>query len=627
LKQLPIAIVFLLMNLTVIGQEYARFDLLRQKADSATDKLNRALAARYFEEALQLPANEVPAQLSATFYELACAYSTLNKKALALEFLNKSFANSRRQTNRNYLSASHIGSDPDLDNIREEPGFISFLKNYFPGLPVKTFMSQEISYDDLLTLIEYLSLENHSNVISIRGKTIYWKKNNQNNRYGLPFFNGSGLKTKPVFFTKCSFNLNFVWDGAEQAQPDDFFGMQFSNCEFNGRFYWDKVDFITPPRFIDSRFADDLYLTAIIHPTSSDPPYVMSGCSLHFVFVALTAFEPIPINLSSNVSADSADFRIQCNRTSVVQISKNEFARKNIELTFNKVAVLKLTDNIARNLIVTNTEIEAEFDLQRSKISGKLLMDGTYFSNEPANDIDWVDFGSSHLGLLKTFHRTPDFSYRNTGRVMWAKVRSFDTVSGENENNISNSGDFVELMGLYSMFLNLYKNKNDLESYNRCYVAIKEFQSKRLKYLYETNKTFESFFRWKLSQLLKYYVRHGTDPARAIVISIYIISIFGIFFFFFPSDWDVTSKKKLIQNFKDFAQKNDKGYVKPFFILIWGFMISLLNAFTLSLNAFITLGFGNIPTHGAARYVCVLEGFLGWFLLSIFTVALINQVL
>src|SRR5258706_8291805 len=118
-----------------------------------------------------------------------------------------------------------------------------------------------------------------------------------------------------------------------------------------------------------------------------------------------------------------------------------------------------------------------------------------------------------------------------------------------------------------------------------------------------------------------------TTLFRSIVISIYIIICFGIFFFFFPSDWDTTSKSKLVQNFKDFIQKNEKGYVKPFFVLLLGFIISLINAVTLSLNAFITLRFGNIPTHSIARYFCVLEGFLGWFLLSIFTVAMINQVL
>jgi len=55
--------------------------------------------------------------------------------------------------------------------------------------------------------------------------------------------------------------------------------------------------------------------------------------------------------------------------------------------------------------------------------------------------------------------------------------------------------------------------------------------------------------------------------------------------------------------------------------------LSFLNAFTLSMNSFVTLGFGNIPTKGLARYVCIVQGFMGWFLLSLFSVALINQVI
>ncbi|HYG01356.1 MAG TPA: ion channel, partial [Chryseosolibacter sp.] len=127
--------------------------------------------------------------------------------------------------------------------------------------------------------------------------------------------------------------------------------------------------------------------------------------------------------------------------------------------------------------------------------------------------------------------------------------------------------------------------------------------------------------------LVKVYTNHGTDPALAITVSFWVICAFAVFYFFFPSDWDVASKGKLLQNYRDFIQKNEKGYIKPFFILITGFGLSFINALTLSVNAYTTLGFGNIPTHGLARYACVIQGFIGWFMLSIFTVALINQVL
>jgi hypothetical protein len=56
-------------------------------------------------------------------------------------------------------------------------------------------------------------------------------------------------------------------------------------------------------------------------------------------------------------------------------------------------------------------------------------------------------------------------------------------------------------------------------------------------------------------------------------------------------------------------------------------IIKILNALMLSLNVFSTLGFGDIPVKGFAKYLTVVEGFIGWFLLSIFSVALISQII
>lgn len=53
--------------------------------------------------------------------------------------------------------------------------------------------------------------------------------------------------------------------------------------------------------------------------------------------------------------------------------------------------------------------------------------------------------------------------------------------------------------------------------------------------------------------------------------------------------------------------------------------MSPFNAITLSLNALVTLGLGEIPAKGAAKYVTVVQRFFGWFLLSIFTISLVNQ--
>jgi hypothetical protein len=73
------------------------------------------------------------------------------------------------------------------------------------------------------------------------------------------------------------------------------------------------------------------------------------------------------------------------------------------------------------------------------------------------------------------------------------------------------------------------------------------------------------------------------------------------------------------------------GYIIFTFLIVtvvsYYFLKRLLDAMATSLNAFSTLGFGDIPVQGAAKYFAIIEGFVGWFLLSIFSVALISQII
>lgn len=62
-------------------------------------------------------------------------------------------------------------------------------------------------------------------------------------------------------------------------------------------------------------------------------------------------------------------------------------------------------------------------------------------------------------------------------------------------------------------------------------------------------------------------------------------------------------------------------------LLLWGVVMRLVNALALSLNCFVTLGYGEIQAKGISRYLAVIEGLFGWFMLSIFSVSLIGQLL
>jgi len=61
--------------------------------------------------------------------------------------------------------------------------------------------------------------------------------------------------------------------------------------------------------------------------------------------------------------------------------------------------------------------------------------------------------------------------------------------------------------------------------------------------------------------------------------------------------------------------------------IIYLIFIRALNSIVLSINAFSTLGFGQIPVRGFTKYVAIIEGFIGWFLLSVFIVSLLSQMM
>lgn len=61
--------------------------------------------------------------------------------------------------------------------------------------------------------------------------------------------------------------------------------------------------------------------------------------------------------------------------------------------------------------------------------------------------------------------------------------------------------------------------------------------------------------------------------------------------------------------------------------LVYDIFIKMLNALMLSINTFTTLGFGEIPIKGLPRYLAIIQGFIGWFMLTIFSVSLISQLL
>lgn len=88
---------------------------------------------------------------------------------------------------------------------------------------------------------------------------------------------------------------------------------------------------------------------------------------------------------------------------------------------------------------------------------------------------------------------------------------------------------------------------------------------------------------------------------------------------------------------KTWAELNDFEKVKSGFnfllitivFSIYVFILKLFTSFMLSLNSFVVIGFGALPEENRsfAMYLTIIEGIIGWFLLTIFTITLLSQVL
>lgn len=319
----------------------------------------------------------------------------------------------------------------------------------------------------------------------------------------------------------------------------------------------------------------------------------------------------------TSVSIDSCDFQVKGTDSfgpSLTELAVNFFSFQHNHIVDHSTRINTFVCP-SSNIDLSNNQFDANV---------KLVLSSAYFSHEPTINLESNVFKKQLILKLESIGLASkldpkELNNLNFGIDWNGYYNATDSVQLENKKA------FRIFQKTNKLLFDFFRTTGDLSSSNEIYVHMMKSEGRKLAYEYQQNPSFQRYFRYRLNSLLYYYTRYGTDPARSIVISLYVILLFAFFYFFFPSNWDVQSKARLLQDFQDFIEKNEKGYLKPFFNLLKGFVISMFNAIILSLNAFTTLGFGEIPTTGIARYVCVIQGFIGWFLLSIFTVALFNQ--
>jgi len=365
---------------------------------------------------------------------------------------------------------------------------------------------------------------------------------------------------------------------------------------------------------------------------------------------------------------------------------------------FNRVS---LGGEVISGIVIRNSKINT-ISITDANIESKIHL--------IENDIGLIELTGAQLPESNTY-----ISFDQVSRKIFVDPRYINRPDGEEYKvsdgmNFELKEDYDLLLSSYKSLLGSYQKRGDQGSYNACYVEMKDIETQRLKYLYKKAPTFKSFFTWKINQFLKLFSAYGTEPARAVIVSLYVILLFAFIYLLFPNSWDKHGKNRIMnryrfftkymnqeagihevyleeqqqellesEDFKNYMLKAEK-HIPRFFLataiplykwaisgtklsasilkrvdimkgtwselpqskriwksilligtfliaVVYDIFIKMLNALMLSINTFTTLGFGEIPIKGLPRYLAIIQGFIGWFMLTIFSVSLISQLL
>ncbi len=185
------------------------------------------------------------------------------------------------------------------------------------------------------------------------------------------------------------------------------------------------------------------------------------------------------------------------------------------------------------------------------------------------------------------------------------------------------------LMSIHKRFHGYFDERGDIQSKNACYVAMRKLESKYLASKYQYDNSLNTWFRWRMNQFLDMFSAYGTEPSRALVTAFFVIIGFALIYMLFPSETDNLYRRQLqIKNERMREKARGSWWVTSWALFIgWGITMRVVNAVALSANAFVTLGYGEIQAEGISRYLAVLQGLIGWFLLAIFSASLIGQIM
>jgi hypothetical protein len=378
----------------------------------------------------------------------------------------------------------------------------------------------------------------------------------------------------------------------------DVYGdLDFRKCQF------EKSVYMLRPEAYFLGFYDCIFNKEANFEEANPIQFVIKKCIFNRNFWLYNVEKPLQLNIyGSHFKGNSY---IYSNNPSNLNISDSQFDK------VKNTNSLNFSNTAFKNLGLTNVSFKLPVHFSGTSIKESFNIVKCQFNQTN-------DFSSISLPEGNTYARWSVFEKFKFGIIL----NDSTYYNGKNAIDSTTQDEYYALIKVYSQFLRAYKNNGDQESYNDCYIEMKDIQTRKAAFNFKQDPSVNNYFEWKLNRFLKIFCDYGTNPVKALIVSTYVIMLFGLLYFVFPSEGEVIDWKRL-----SMALKNRKKMMplikKELFI---GFK-QLANALALSMNAFVTLGYGEMPARGIARYLAVFEGLTGWFLLSIFSASLISQIL
>lgn len=368
-----------------------------------------------------------------------------------------------------------------------------------------------------------------------------------------------------------------------------------------------------------------------------------------------------------------------------VQIKNNTFPINDslisISLATAKVGDLNISRNTLRSLDIGALTVSRSCTIDSTEISDEVLMGGVNL-NPKSTNIPWFIFGGAKIQLreVNSGRRLDDINNVYMFNNLISEYKNFHNIYLTRGDIESANACFIEMKDIETQRMELlYRQDHSLSNwfnwrFNQffklfcnygtspvkalkisiytilCFACVYFFfysewdkinrhflitQHEKIMLYFKSNQDLEYEYLKRNRDEMKSYEKYkkeitkktGRVPSyirvlgRPLYFSAILKHRINLFLYrrtdILKSRWkDLSTPKRIF-----------RGSLVGIGILFYlGYLVALrgVNSVFLSINAFSTLGFGRIPVHGLSKYITIIEGFTGWFLLSVFSISLIG---